>query len=75
MKKDENLPRNLFKIDIAQGSHSHVAIVIIDHNPFTRIVFGEHHQIDEIHNFYHKIDIAGQIIKTISTEMINIDQI
>ena len=75
IEKDQNLPRKLFKLFIAQGSHSQIAIVIIDHNSLTRIVFAEHHQIDEIHNFCHKLDIAGQILKNISTEITILEQI
>ena len=47
---------------------------MIGHNPLILIIVAEDHQIDKTHITVHKTDITGQIVKTISTEKITLDQ-
>ena len=55
------------KVTKAQANHYQAAIAITGHNLLFQIDFAEDQQNDEIHKTILKIDIAGQLVKTIRT--------
>ena len=59
----------IFGVKKAPENNSHIAIVITDDNPSFQTFFVKDHQIDKTDKLIYKIDIADQIVKTISIEI------
>ena len=73
-KKTRFCQAKTLKAIIAQENHSQLAIVKTDYYPLILKNFVDDHQIDETHKTLHKTDIIDEIVKTISTETIILDQ-
>ena len=64
MKKDQNLPKKLYKALIAQENYSQAIKTILEVNHHTTLVIEVDHPNKEIHEISHKIDIADRIVET-----------
>ena len=64
MKKDQNLPKKMYKALIAQENYSQAIKTILEVNHHTTLVIEVDHPNKEIHEISHKIDIADRIVET-----------